>query len=118
MLLMKKQYFDAIRSGTKRTTLRYWRSARLKDGAIHLVPGLGRIRIDRVIPVDWNDLTDDDARTDGFLSLDELRSALNLLYPHEERKNRTLYQIHFSLLPVGDQRETFKHEHSPIEPDP
>ena len=47
MLLMKKTCFDSIHSGTKRTTLGYWRPSRVR-------------------PVELADLTDDHARADGL----------------------------------------------------
>lgn len=100
---MKKIYFDAIRSGEKCTTLRYWRSRRVRERSVHLVPGLGHVRIERVRKVSLGNLTDDDARADGFGGLDELKQALTSLYPPEARKGRELYQVHFVLLPAEGQ---------------
>ena len=80
MLLMKKVYFDAIRSGAKRTTLRYWRHRRTRPGSVHLVPGLGRVRITEARQVAPADLTDRDAQADGFDGLSELHQALERLY--------------------------------------
>ena len=98
MLLMKKEYFDAVGSGAKRTTLRYWRRSPPKRGSIHLMPGLGKVRIAEVRAVSCSQLTDADAKADGFESLAELRAALRKLYPPQARKGRKLYQIHFDLL--------------------
>ena len=100
MLLMKKIYFDAIRSGAKTTTLRYWRSCRIRAGSVHRVPGLGNVRIDEVRCIEPQDLTDADARADGFENVIELKRALERMYPPESRRNRKLYQIHFTLLPA------------------
>lgn len=99
MLLMKKEYFHAIRCGRKTATLRYWRRRCVRPASTHRVPGLGHVRIDGVRQVDWSDLTDRDARDDGFDSLDHLRAALERLYPPQDRAGRKLYQIHFTLLP-------------------
>jgi len=98
MLLMKRQYFDAVRAGTKTTTLRYWRWARVRPGSVHKVPGLGLIRIDSVEPVSPAGLSDRDARTDGFESLDDLHRALRQMYPPQSRNGRSLYHVHFTYL--------------------
>jgi len=103
MLLLKKEYFQAVRVGTKRTTLRYWRSRRVRPGSIHLVPGLGKVHILEARPVQWSQLTDADAQADGFGCLSELRQKLEEIYPPEAREARRLYQVHFDLLRVKDQ---------------
>ncbi len=102
MLLRKRNYFEAIRHRTKTTTLRYWKSARLRSGSVPLVPGLGRLRIERIVAVTIGDLTDADARADGFVDLTELQRALEEVYPIEAREGRTLYQIHFTFLSSTD----------------
>jgi hypothetical protein len=101
---MKKVFFDAIRRSAKRTTLRYWRSCRIKAPSVHTIPGLGRARIESVQPVELRDLTDADAQADGFANLRALRRALHALYPPEQRQGRTLYMVRFTL--VGEGRET------------
>jgi hypothetical protein len=98
MLLMKKAFFDAIRRGAKRTTLRYWRSCRIKAPSVHTIPGLGSVRIESVQPLDLRDLTDADAQADGFENLRALRRALRALYPPEQREGRTLYLVRFTLV--------------------
>jgi len=100
MLLMKKQFFDAIRTGRKTTTLRYWRSPLVAAGSVHNIRGLGRIRIDQVLPVRLQDLTAADARADGFETLTALKRALKEMYPtRSSGDRRRLYQIHFTFLP-------------------
>ena len=103
MLLMRKIYFDAIRSGVKTTTLRYWRSCRIRPDSVHRVPGLGNVRIQDVRVVQPGQLTDADARADGFDGLAALQAALDQLYPPNRRKGRRLYQVHFALLPTAGQ---------------
>jgi hypothetical protein len=98
MLLMKKRYFEAIRAGTKTTTLRFWRRPRVKAGSLHRVPGLGRIRVTSAAAVTFEDLGQDDALADGFPSLQALRRALNGLYPARERRDRSLYLVGFEFL--------------------
>ena len=81
MLLMKKEFFEAIRSGRKTTTLRYWRRRIVAPGSVHNIRGLGRIRIDRVCPVRLRDLRAADAHADGFETLAALKRALKRMYP-------------------------------------
>ena len=100
MLLMKKQFFEAIRTGRKTTTLRYWRRAIVAAGSVHNIRGLGRIRIDRVRAVRLRDLTAADARADGFETLAALKRALREMYPGGGPSSpRRLYHIHFTFLP-------------------
>ena len=99
---MKKMFFDAIRSGQKTTTLRYWHYPRVKPGSVHAVPGLGRLAINDVQAVKLADLTNDDARDDGFESLRALRKTLSVLYPISHRQGRTLYRVTFRY--VGEKR--------------
>jgi len=78
MILFKKKFLDLIRSGRKRQTIRIWPKRRLRPGQREFVPGLGLIRITAFEGVRPEDLSEDDARLDGFESraalLDELRS--------------------------------------------
>jgi hypothetical protein len=98
MLLLKKQFFPAVRSGAKTTTLRYWRRRQARPGSVHRVPGLGRVRIESVEPLGARTLTEDDARADGFDSLEALRETLDHLYPRRRREGRTLYRVRFTFL--------------------
>jgi hypothetical protein len=103
MLLMKKRFFGDIRAGIKTTTLRYWRWCHLREGGIHTVPGLGKVRIDSARCIRMEELTDEDARADSFASLEALAEALDDLYPPDRRADRKLYQIGFTLLPESSQ---------------
>jgi hypothetical protein len=95
---MKKRFFAAIRAGVKTTTLRFWRRPRVRSGSVHLVPGLGRVRVTSAAAVRSEDLTERDARADGFADLAALRAALDLLYPRRQREGRCLYLVRFELL--------------------
>jgi hypothetical protein len=101
MLLMKKQFFDAIRTGQKTTTLRYWRRRMVAPGSVHRVRGLGRVQIDSVAEVAAADLTDANAQADGFDTLAQLTETLDTLYPPADRQDRRLYKVSFIFLP-GD----------------
>jgi len=98
MLLMKKEFYPAIRDGRKTTTLRFWRRSMVQPGRVVRIRGLGRLRIARVRAVRLEDLTEGDAKADGFDDLNDLRRTLDALYPPEERQDRTLYQVHFTYI--------------------
>lgn len=98
MLLMKKKFLADIRAGVKSTTLRFWRWCHVSEGSLQTVPGLGKVRINSAECVQIEDLTDEDARADGFDDLRALQQALGELYPPEKRAGRKLYQISFTLM--------------------
>ena len=98
MLLMKKEFFEAIRSGRKTTTLRYWRWLHVRVGSVHNVRGLGRVRIDAAGEVDPDELTDADAQADGLEDLASLTEALKTIYPPDKRNGRKLFQLEFTYL--------------------
>ena len=102
MLLMKKEFFDAIRRGRKTTTLRYWRWLHIRAGSVHTVRGLGKVRIEAAHEIAPADLTDADARADGFADLASLHRTLQEIYPPTKREGRKLYQIRFTYLPGPD----------------
>ena len=101
MLLMKKEFFEAIRLGRKTTTLRYWRRRMVAPGSVHNVRGLGRLRIESVQPVEPDSLTDADAQADGLDDVAALTAALATLYTPQQRGERTLYLVRFQF--VGSQ---------------
>jgi len=101
MLLMKKQFFDAIRTGRKTTTLRYWRRRMVSADSVHTIRGLGRVHIDSITKVAPSDLTDGDAQADGFDTLAQLSETLDGLYPPADRRDRQLYKVSFTFLQGG-----------------
>jgi len=80
MLLFKKKFLDLIRSGAKCQTVRVWPKRRLRPGQVEFVPGLGRIRVTAFEPLCPADLSEEDARLDGFESRDALLAELQALY--------------------------------------
>jgi hypothetical protein len=80
MLLFKKKFLDLIRSGAKCQTVRIWPKRRLRPGQAEFVPGLGRIRVTAFEAVRPADLSEEDARLDGFESRDALLAELQALY--------------------------------------
>ncbi len=105
MLLMKKRFFDAIRSGRKTTTIRYWRRRMVRPESIHRIRGLGLVKIDQIQTVTADSLTEDDARADGFARIDELMQTLSEIYPelktdqaNGNNVERQLYLVKFTYL--------------------
>ena len=91
MLLMKKVFFEAIRSGGKTTTLRYWRRRQVRPGSLQTIRGLGKVRIDEAACVKFTDLTDADAQADGLADLQALRTALrDFVSPRPAQRTKAL----------------------------
>ena len=69
-------------SGTqaKDETIRLWKHRRMRVGQRSYIPGVGRIRLTAVEEVDLEQLSDADARADGFETT-ELRAEIARLYP-------------------------------------
>jgi hypothetical protein len=105
MLLMKKVFFEAIRSGGKTTTLRYWRRCQVRPGSLQTIRGLGKVRIDEATCAELDDLTDADAQADGLADLQALKTALHDLYPPARRKGRKLYLVRFTLVREEDSKK-------------
>ena len=97
VLLFKKKFLPAIRSGHKRQTLRFWKWRLTRAGQRSYIPGVGHIVIEQVEEVRLEDLTEADAVADGFATLEELRTALAELYPAQEAAGRKLFRVRFSL---------------------
>ena len=103
MLLFKKRFLAAIRSGEKTQTIRLWKWRRLRAGQRSYIPGAGHIRILGVEEVDLAQLTDADARPDGFQTADQLRAEVARLYPRQLAQGHHAYRITFELLPTDDR---------------
>lgn len=103
MLLFKKKFLAAIRSGEKTQTIRLWKVCRLRTGQRSYIPGVGHIRITGVEAVELAQLTDADARPDGFETADQLRAEVARLYPGELAEGRRPYRITFQVLASEEQ---------------
>ena len=99
MLLFKKKFLPAIRQGEKTQTIRLWKHRRMKPGQRSYIPGAGYIRVRAVEEVALDQLTDADARPDGFQSVEELRAELRRLYPRQLAAGYRAYRIVFELVP-------------------
>ncbi|MEN1678237.1 MAG: ASCH domain-containing protein [Planctomycetota bacterium] len=102
MLLFKRKFLPAILSGEKTQTIRVWRRRLVRAGQRSYTPGVGRIRIDRVEPVDIDQLTDDDAEPDGFPTADALRAELASLYADKMDGGYQAYRVVFHREPDAD----------------
>src|SRR3989304_1226895 len=108
MLLFKKKFLSAIRSGEKTQTIRLWKYRRMRPGQRSYVPGAGYIKITTVEQVLLDALTDEDARPDGFASAGELRAEIARLYPEQLAQGYRAYRIVFCLLPPEEQQKIKK----------
>lgn len=102
MLLFKRKFRPAILSGEKTRTIRLWRNRHVKPGGVYFAPGIGYLRVSAVDEVTLDDLTEDDARADGFASLAALKAELDRLYADAAHANRRWYRIAFEY--VGQSR--------------
>ncbi len=95
MLLLKKHLVDLVRAGKKRQTIRYWNRPIVFPGQISFTPGLGKMKILRVEELaGYESLTANDARDDGFDTLEELLAELRRNYP-EVPPGKRLYRVVF-----------------------
>jgi hypothetical protein len=99
MLLFKKKFLEAIRSGEKTQTVRLWKYRRMRPGQRSYIPGAGYIRVHAVDEVELDNLTDEDARLDGFASAEALRAEIALLYPQQLAQGYRAYRVRFAIAP-------------------
>ncbi len=78
---LRSSVLAAILSGGKTQTIRLWKHCRMRAGQSSYIPGVGRIRVLAVEEVNLDELTDADARPDGFETADALRAEIARLYP-------------------------------------
>jgi hypothetical protein len=97
MLLFKKKFLPAIRSGEKTQTIRLWKHRMMRDGQRSYIPGAGYITIDRVEQVNIAELTDEDALPDGFPTADALRAELDALYADKIAAGHKAFRVVFHL---------------------
>ena len=99
MLLFKRKFLDAIRTGEKTQTIRLWKHRRMRAGQASYIPGIGRIHVVSVERVEISDLTEQDAARDGFATLADLHAELAQIYA--EQPARQAYRVSFSVLPAA-----------------
>lgn len=99
MLLFKKKFLHAIRTGAKTQTIRLWKHRQMRAGQRSFVPGVGAIRVESVDAVEVDALTDADALPDGFESAEALRNELQTIYGDKLRAGYQAFRVVFSLAP-------------------
>jgi hypothetical protein len=105
MLLFKKKFLSAIRAGRKTQTIRLWKYRRMRPGQRSYIPGAGYIRVTAVEKVRLDELTDEDARLDGFETADQLRAEIGQLYGQPRSAGHHAYRVAFHLLPPQEQKK-------------
>lgn len=101
MLLFKKKFLPAIRSGEKTQTIRLWKWRMMRPGQRSYIPGAGYVAIERVEPVSLNELTDADALPDGFATADALRQELSTIYGDKLVAGYQAYRVVFRVTGEG-----------------
>lgn len=99
MLLFKKKFLPAIRSGEKTQTIRLWKWRMMRAGQRSYIPGVGYVRIEAVEVVALEALTDADAVPDGFPTADDLRAELDAIYGEKLKAGYQTFRVVFRLLP-------------------
>jgi hypothetical protein len=103
VLLFKKKYLPAIRSGEKTQTIRLWRHCRMRSGQRSYIPGADYIHVIAVDLIELSALSDEDALPDGFASAQALRSELTSLYADQLAGGHRAYRVSFRLLSPPEQ---------------
>lgn len=99
MLLFKKKFLPAIRSGEKTQTIRLWKYRHMRSGQRSYIPGVGYIHITLVEPVEIDALTDADAIPDGFPTAAALQHELQTIYGAKLAQGYSAFRITFELEP-------------------
>jgi hypothetical protein len=103
MLLFKKKFLPAIRSGEKTQTIRLWKFRHMRAGQRSYIPGVGHIRITAVDPVEIEQLTDADAIPDGFESTAALQQELRTIYGDKLASGYKAFRIAFECAAADGQ---------------
>ncbi|MCO6042603.1 ASCH domain-containing protein [Aeoliella sp. ICT_H6.2] len=101
MLLFKKKFLEAIRSGQKTQTIRLWKHRMMRDGQRSYIPGIGPIRILSVEQVAVDQLRDEDAVPDGFADAETLKTELRSIYGEKLAAGYHAFRVRFR---VGDDQ--------------
>jgi hypothetical protein len=112
MLLFKKKFLEQIRRGEKTQTIRLWKFRRMRAGQRSYIPGAGYIEITAVDEVALPELTDDDARRDGFPDADSLRREVHSLYAQQIADGHRAYRLMFRLM-TPEETQAIKAQRRP-----
>ncbi len=94
-LRLLSQYFDAVKKGNKKSTIRAGRR-KISEGELIFESSDGNLKVfvKKVIYKRFYELTSEDARLDGFENLETLHKALLTIYPNL-KTDAILTIIHF-----------------------
>jgi len=106
MLLFKKKFLPAIRSGEKTQTIRLWKFRHMRAGQRSYIPGIGPIKITAVEPVEIDALSDADAIPDGFPSAVALQDELRTIYGEKLAQGHKAFRITFECPAEEEGRES------------
>lgn len=98
MLLFKKKFLPAIRTGEKTQTIRLWPWRRMRVGQRSYIPGVGYITITAVDEVRLAELTDADAVLDGFATAEALRAEIESIYGEKLAAGYQAFRVRFEQL--------------------
>lgn len=98
MLLFKKKFLDAIRSGAKTQTVRLCKVCRFRAGGRSYIPTIGYIRITSVDEIFIKLLTHDDAVLDGFSSVEAMRAEIETLYAERIAAGYRAFRVRFRVM--------------------
>jgi hypothetical protein len=81
LLLLKRQYLQQVRAGTKTATIRPWKTTTLQPGDRLVFSGGVRAIITRVVRCTVATVSLADCQADGFTSARAFRRAMRAIYP-------------------------------------
>lgn len=105
-LTFRPEFMPLILNGKKTSTIRM---GLISVASVHIRLISGLYALDAIIDmIDYrktlSDLTEQDASTDGFESLDDLRQAIKRIYPSASDASRITI-LHFHLIPGADSAD-------------
>jgi hypothetical protein len=103
VLLFKKKFLPAIRSGEKTQTVRLWPFRRMRRGQRSYIPGAGYIEVTAVDEVTLESLSENDARLDGFATAAALRAEIASIYEQRASADHRVYRVRFRVLDTAGQ---------------
>ncbi len=95
MLLFKKKFLPAIRSGEKTQTIRLWKFRHMRPASGATSPASATSASRSVEPVEIDALTDADAIPDGFPSAAALQHELRTIYGEKLAQGHQAFRIVF-----------------------
>lgn len=96
LLFLKGEYLDLVRQGKKTTTIRPWKTCKLKPGRTVSFNGRLRVPLVKVAQVALHDIDDRAARADGFNSRREFLQAFRACYPGRDLSGMLVWVLTFT----------------------